>query len=125
MGDLNDNPDNTSITEGLRAKAKYRKVKEYDVFNPMAEIYRQGRGTTAYRDSWSLFDQILVNYGCLRKADSDFHFQKATIYNKKFLIQNKGKYKGYPKRTFDFDVYQSGYSDHLPVVAYFLKQVEP
>lgn len=124
MGDLNDDPTNKSLTECLRAEKKYRKVEDDDVFNPMSEIFSNGKGTTAYRDRWSLFDQILVSPGLLQKNDNSFFYQKATIYNKRYLIENKGKYKGYPKRTFNFDVYQGGYSDHLPVVAYILKVVE-
>jgi len=123
MGDLNDDPSNKSLTSCMVAKKKYQKVKKNDFFNPMYEIYDSGQGTTAYRDRWSLFDQIIVSHGLLRKSDPNFHFQKAVIYKKKYLIQPLGKYKGYPKRTFNFDVYQGGYSDHLPVIAYLLKAV--
>ena len=123
MGDLNDNPDNKSLTQCMNAKRKYKKVNEGEFYNPMYDIYQNGNGTTAYRDRWSLFDQIVVSEGLLRKSDENFHFQKAVVFNKKFLLETKGKYKGYPKRTFNFDVYQGGYSDHLPVVAYFLKQI--
>lgn len=122
MGDLNDDPINESVTNYIRAKKKEKSVQSGDFFNPMYKYYKKGIGSNAYRDRWSLFDQILVSSGLLNKKDG-VYFHKALIYNKKFLIQNFGKYKGYPFRTFDGAVYQGGYSDHLPVYVYLLKQV--
>ncbi|MCF6185374.1 MAG: endonuclease/exonuclease/phosphatase family protein, partial [Bacteroidales bacterium] len=33
-----------------------------------------------------------------------------------------GKYKGYPKRTFAFDRFQNGYSDHFPTYLFLIKE---
>jgi hypothetical protein len=123
MGDLNDDPSSISIKNYLKAKDKLSDLKPGDVFNPMADYYRRGLGSNAYRDSWSLFDQLMFSWGLTTKEGSGYHFQKAFVFNKKFLIQSSGQYKGYPFRTFSFDTYQAGYSDHFPSYALLVKKV--
>jgi hypothetical protein len=39
-----------------------------------------------------------------------------------YLFQDGGRYKGNPKRTHAGGVWLDGYSDHLPVVTYFVKK---
>jgi hypothetical protein len=38
------------------------------------------------------------------------------------MVQKSGRYKGYPLRTYDFDVYMRGYSDHFPVYVVLLRR---
>jgi hypothetical protein len=47
---------------------------------------------------------------------------KAKVFNKRFLTTRKGKYKGYPFRSFSFGNYRGGYSDHYPVYLYLIKE---
>jgi hypothetical protein len=35
------------------------------------------------------------------------------------MIENRGKYQGYPKRTYNGDRFRGGYSDHFPVALIF------
>ncbi|MFT6336942.1 MAG: putative extracellular nuclease [Halioglobus sp.] len=124
MGDFNDDPTSKSLKSVLRAKGKIKDVNSSsDMFNPMYDPYRRGLGSNAYRDNWSLFDQIIVSPGLLDKEDDGYFYYKAQIFNKKYLIQRSGQYKGYPFRTFSGDKYQAGYSDHFPVVVYLVKKV--
>lgn len=122
MGDLNDDPTSESIKLHLRAKFKQSEVNPGDVFNPMWDYYNRGLGSNAYRDSWSLFDQLIFNSAALIKNQKGYHYQKAFVFNKQFLIQNFGQYKGYPFRTFSGETYQGGYSDHFPVYALLVKE---
>jgi hypothetical protein len=39
-------------------------------------------------------------------------------------LQKTGKYKNYPKRTWDFNIYNAGYSDHFPTYITILKEVK-
>ena len=48
MGDFNDNPNNASI-------------KKLELLNPFLALFKNGYGSLAFRDSWSLFDQILLS----------------------------------------------------------------
>lgn len=123
MGDMNDDPNNKSMTSYLRCKSKIKSTGADDMFNPYHQLYKNGLGTTAWRDRWSLFDQIAVSHGLINNKTNGLQYHKAVIFNKKFLIQPWGKYKGYPFRTFDGDEYQGGYSDHFPVFIYLIKQV--
>ncbi len=123
MGDMNDDPVSPSIKQVLACKNKKENVKTGDLYNPMTEFYKKGFGTTAWRDAWSLFDQVIVSSGIVAKKQSGYRFYKAVVHNKPYLIQKTGKYKGYPFRTFNFDNYMSGYSDHLPVYIYLIKEL--
>lgn len=125
MGDFNDDPVNASIRQVLRSFPKVEKTRPGTFYNPWHSFYKKGFGTLAYRDAWSLFDQILISHSLLEKRKDRFHYFKSAIVNKPYLIQPMGHYRGYPYRTFDFDEYISGYSDHFPTVSYFVKPVEP
>jgi hypothetical protein len=88
------------------------------------DMYKKGIGTLAYQDAWGLFDQIIVSSGFLPKQQTGYFFQKASIFNKDFLVQKTGKFRGYSKRTWDGMTYNYGYSDHFPVYIMLLKKVD-
>jgi len=143
MGDFNDNPNNKSL-------------KHLKMYNPFLKLFNRGMGSMAYRDSWSLFDQILLNTnwsmeqekqgGRSKKAPDTSHLQpavaklnnqypinmqpssaarfdliycKSIIYRSAALTQQDGRYQGYPKRTWNGDQFNGGYSDHYPAVIIF------
>ena len=114
MGDVNDDPTSESVKSGLMAVADKDDAKIGRMYNPMEDFYRRGQGSNAYRDNWSLFDQMIFTPGWLDTEDDGYFFYRANIFNKQFLVQRKGQYKGYPFRTFSGSNYQSGYSDHYP-----------
>ncbi len=124
MGDLNDDPTSPSLTKVLKAKGKLSDVKESGLYNPWFDFYQSGIGTIAYQDSWGLFDQVVLSEAWLNKTQTGYHFYKAHIFNKEFLVQQTGRYKGYPKRTWDGTTYNYGYSDHFPVFVTMLKKVD-
>ncbi len=124
MGDLNDNPTSPSIKDVLKAQKDRDKVGLKGIYNPMIHFYVNGIGTNAYRDSWNLFDQIMVSKPLLEKDFSSYRFYKAGIFNKTYLIHNKGQYKGYPYRSFSDGGFTNGFSDHFPVYTYVIKAVK-
>ncbi len=124
MGDLNDDPVNASVAKVLGAKGERKDVKPGGMFNPWTPYFKQGIGTLAYNDSWNLFDQIIISSGWLEKNQSGFFFKEARIFSKQWMIQQEGRYKGYPKRTYDFNKYVGGYSDHFPTYTVFLKEIK-
>ncbi len=123
MGDLNDDPTSPSVTKVLGAKADRKKVKPGDLFNPWTAFLEKGIGTLAYRDSWNLFDQIMLSSGWLDLGPEHWRFYRAEIFNRDFLKEKFGQYKGYPHRSFDGGVWLNGYSDHFPVVVFLVKPV--
>ncbi|MDB4273692.1 endonuclease/exonuclease/phosphatase family protein [Algibacter sp.] len=124
MGDLNDDPTNPSVKNVLKAKKKRKKVDFKGLYNPFEKFYRDGLGTTAYRDNWSLFDQIIVSKTLLEKDYTSFRYYQAGIFNKNYLITPKGKYKGYPFRSWNDSGFSNGFSDHFPVYIYLIKEVK-
>jgi hypothetical protein len=123
MGDLNDDPVSPSVTKVLNAKANVDDVKPGGIFNPWINLYKKGIGTLAYQDAWGLFDQIMLGYPWLAKDQKGYFFYKQYIFNKEFLVENIGKYKGYPMRTWDGLTYRGGYSDHFPTYLMMVKKV--
>lgn len=124
MGDLNDDPVNKSLKDYIRAKAKVKKMKDGDMYNTMYDKYKQGDCTLAYRDAWNLFDQLIISEGLTGNDCSSFVFHKSYVYNKPYLRQKEGLYKGYPKRTHAGGKYLNGYSDHFPVYLVLKKEVK-
>jgi len=124
MGDFNDNPTNESVAENLNAKADKDDLKKNELYNPMAELFQKGVGSGAYRDKWFLFDMVILSQGLLGDPKEGYSFYKAHIYNKPFLKQKKGRFKGYPYRSFVGDTWMGGYSDHFPAYVYLIKAVE-
>ncbi len=124
MGDLNDNPTDESMVKILKCVDKKDKCQPGGLYNPWVDFYKKGIGTLGYNDSWSLFDQNVLSYGWLNKDQKGFFFQAAHIFKKDFMIQKTGKYKGYPKRTWDFNIYNAGYSDHFPTYLTLLKEIQ-
>ncbi len=123
MGDLNDNPTNKSVKAILKTSRDKKSLPLKGLYNPFEVYFSKGLGTTAYRDSWSLFDQIIVSKPLLKKDFSTFRFYKAGIFNKRYLTHRHGRYKGYPKRSFDHSGFTNGFSDHFPVYMYVIKEL--
>ncbi|MCB0804365.1 MAG: endonuclease/exonuclease/phosphatase family protein [Bacteroidales bacterium] len=121
MGDLNDDPVNPSVKEFLRASGSRKSLQDGDLYNPMYDLYRAGIGSLAYRDTWNLFDQIILSQGLLSEDRTQFSFYKAVVFNKNFLLQKEGSFAGYPFRTFVGDSYMGGYSDHFPVYVLLIR----
>lgn len=119
MGDMNDGPYNKSIKKEIGAVAQKEDLKKFGVYNPMEEMSNNGIGSLAYRDSWDLFDQILLTEPFINKDYSSWRFWKAGVYNKDFLIQKEGQYKGYPLRNSNG---VPGFSDHFPVYIYLIRE---
>lgn len=120
MGDLNDGTYNKSVKEGVGAKRRKEEVKEKGIYNPFEQMFYEGNATLFYRDAGDIFDQIMVSEPLIRSDRSSFRYWKAGIYNKPFLIQKDGQYKGYPLRHSANEV---GYSDHFPVYVYLYKEM--
>lgn len=125
MGDLNDDPTNSSVKDVLNAKNEKEDVELKGIYNPYENMFtKKGFGTTAYRDAWSLFDQIMFTKPLIEKDYSSFRFYKAGIYNKQYLTNKRGRWKGYPFRSFADGGFTDGFSDHFPVYVYLIKQVD-
>jgi len=122
MGDLNDDPIASSVKDILKTKKHRYTLRIKELYNPMEDMFRKGLGTLAWRDGWNLFDQIIISSELMKKEYSSYRFYKAGIYNKSYLANAQGPYKGYPNRSFGNGTFTGGYSDHFPVFVYLIKE---
>ena len=124
MGDLNDDPNNASLKKVLKATGVKKEVKEGGIYNPMEDLFRRGYSTLGYRDNINLFDQIFMTSPLLAndKDYSTWKFYQANIFNPSYLTQSSGQYKGYPYRSWGYEGFTGGYSDHYPVYIYLIRE---
>lgn len=125
MGDFNDDPFNYSIKKVLQTRSEKKGTGIQEFYNPMEKLLKSGMGTLAYRDNWNLFDQILISGSLLNSDYIEYGFYKAGIFNKSYLLTPDGQYAGYPFRSYGYGGYQGGYSDHLPVYCFLIKEIPP
>jgi len=122
MGDLNDDPIDQSVKTHLNATGTKEEAILPKLYNPMEDLYKKGIGSLAYQDKWNLFDQIIMTPEFLKQDKTSYRFHQAFIYNKPYLMQKEGKFKGYPFRTYVGNTFMGGYSDHFPVYIYLIKE---
>jgi hypothetical protein len=112
----------------LGGKLNIRDVRDPGhLFNPFFQLHKDGYGTLAYQDSWNLFDSILVN-GLLVNNTGGYQLWRPRgsrywgfIFDRPWLKQTSGQYRGYPLRTYVGNNFQDGFSDHFPVYIFIAK----
>lgn len=124
MGDLNDDPQDKSCAMVLGGLKNQEEVADGYFFNPFWTMLDKGIGSYCYRGGWDLFDQIIVSHSLLSQGGSKLKYLKCEVFNKEFLKQQDGQYRGYPHRTFSGGVFLNGYSDHFPVQIFLIKEVK-
>lgn len=122
MGDLNDDPFNESVATVLGAKKDSENLLDNELYNPFWKTLERGIGSLTYRDQWNLFDQIIISKELLNKERGKLKYWKSEVFNRSFLLQPEGRYKGSPLRTHGGGVWLNGYSDHLPTMIYLIKE---
>lgn len=113
MGDFNDDPTSKSVKNHL-VNANF--------YNPMERLISTGKGTLNHKQTWHLFDQIIFSRNFFNFYPGGHEFKYAEVFDKHFLKEWHGKYKGNPFRTYIGKWYQGGYSDHFPVYVYLKKE---
>lgn len=119
MGDMNDCPSDESLSMLLHAKRNIHQVEEGEYFNPFWILQDMGKGTSLHNHHWKLYDNIIVSRNMLDmtagvkglrivRIDQQFYGE---IFSRKFMMQS-----GQPRRSYIGNNFQSGYSDHLPVL---------
>ena len=123
LGDFNDDPTDNSIKKGLLKPVEDENNIFLPFFNPMETMFKKGWNSMSYRDGLHLFDQIILSSSLKNDISSadGYVFYRAGIFNPSYLISQKGRYKGYPLRSFENNRYAGGYSDHFPVYVELIK----
>ena len=119
MGDMNDNPEDRSMSVYLHGRERIEDVGEGDFFSPFLRMHKDGFGSQEYHGEWNIYDIILVNRALAAPAEgygicrSDaFHY--GYVFDPPFLTQQEGRFAGTPLRTLSGGQFLNGYSDHYP-----------
>ncbi len=127
MGDMNDNPQDESLAGYLHGRRTPGEVKEGDFFNPFWEMLDDGIGSLYYRGDPNIFDCILVSdalvdapAGSLRIVRQGLKYY-GRVFEKPYMTQQSGQYRGTPFRTFSNGRFINGYSDHYPTYIHLQK----
>lgn len=121
MGDLNDDPDDKSLLEGLKADywngdvTPRPKVDKNKLYNLAAGVKRSGSGSYYYKNEWEVIDQMIVNGALLDGKSKLVTRDVETVFNATFLTYKDKSGKNLPNRTYTGPVYRGGYSDHFPI----------
>jgi len=118
MGDFNDEPTNKSVMQILNATNKRKNVNYRDLYNLMFDMHNTGNeGSITYKDSWQMFDQIIVTPELLNKGTGYYlSYSDGKVYKgTEVLFTNPQTKLTGPNRTYDINSYPGGVSDHLPV----------
>lgn len=118
MGDFNDEPEDKSLLNTLKAKQIKKEINNDDLYNLLFLNNRKREyGTYKYQGIWSLIDHLIVNGRLLNNANSSHvNNREAYIYSENFLLEKDEKYYGVkPFRTSIGPRYNGGFSDHLPI----------
>lgn len=122
MGDFNDYPNNLSIFDIMRAKKEIADVNALDFYNPMNGLLDKGMGSYKHKGEWNFLDQFLLNKNLIKgNTKLQYEANSASTFKEEWMLETEEKYKGSPKRTFGGKKYLNGYSDHLPIYMYLIK----
>ena len=117
MGDFNDYPDDPSLYQVLRAHEPGPAGYPGDLINTTWGLHEDpNSGTYMYRGNWNVLDQIIISSGMQNRMGFDWVLNSTSAYKPDYLIEQEGKFAGWPYRMFRSGKYHGGYSDHLPVV---------
>lgn len=121
MGDMNDDPFDVSMTEGLHGVPEIGNVTDTDFFSPFYSMLKDGYGSLAYQGTWCLYDIIMVNSNLAHAQKGTYSIKPIVskkyygrVFRQPFMTEQEGKYVGQPFRTFSGGVFIGGYSDHYP-----------
>ena len=116
MGDFNDYPENSSLSEALNARNNFDEINNINLYNLSANFKKQNIGSNKYEGEWGVLDQIIVSGSLLNSEEKMFtSINDVHILNSDFLLEPDETYFGFkPKRTFSGYSYIGGFSDHLP-----------
>ncbi|MBR5043367.1 MAG: endonuclease/exonuclease/phosphatase family protein [Bacteroidales bacterium] len=121
MGDMNDNPQDVSMTEYLRGKEFREGLTDEDFFDPFLSMIKAGYASLYYQGGNNIFDIVMCNNALANAAPGSFQIQPIVknkfygrIFSKPFMTNQSGQYKGTPLRTFSGGSFVGGFSDHYP-----------
>jgi len=126
IGDLNDNPNNKSVADVLKAQKVSDKTKPETLYNLSYSNFENKEYSYYYHDynndkkEWNMFDQIIVSDHIIsKKTGLTLAEKKENIFKKDWMLYKNKSGEMLPNRTYGGKKYYGKYSDHLPVYINF------
>ena len=115
-GDFNDEPEEESMTEGLRTTENLESPAKNDLVNLMYEL-RFVTGTHSFQNKWGILDQFVVTGNFFDPlSPTSLTPSSVQIFDMPWLIIEGSTGALRPHRTYQGPKYIGGYSDHLPIL---------
>jgi hypothetical protein len=116
MGDFNDNPEDISLSEVLKAEPPSENIENKSLINLMFELAAKNEGSYCHEHNfpeWDNLDQIIISGTLfLKNSGIEVRLNKASIFRESWLLDPEGVR---PFPTYRGVHYFGGFSDHLPV----------
>jgi endonuclease/exonuclease/phosphatase family metal-dependent hydrolase len=116
VGDFNDEPDNISLRDHLRATPSKDKLVDGALFNSTASLAADKKGTFFYENEWELIDHIIVSPGLLdevgfqlKDGSTERIVRPELMYQPPYPKALARPSTSYSKNSF----HKNGYSDHI------------
>lgn len=126
MGDFNDEPNNKSITEALRAIPLYcdslSNTSQNTIYNTSYKTKMDGIGSFKYREFWNLIDQVMVSSELVYGSGYVYDCGSFEVLKPELMVTKSGNFKGAPFPTYGGKRYLGGYSDHFPIEIRLIKK---
>ncbi|MBS1686253.1 MAG: endonuclease/exonuclease/phosphatase family protein [Bacteroidetes bacterium] len=116
MGDLNDNPIDSSVSFILGAQELIEHPQTLALYDLMLKPYKAGQYSLKYKDENDVFDQFIVTGSLLDGVSTpQVTTPEGRILRQDWMLFKHPKYGPMPNRTYSGPIWHGGYSDHLPV----------
>ncbi|MFT7589238.1 MAG: putative extracellular nuclease, partial [Limisphaerales bacterium] len=116
MGDFNDEPQDNSLRETLRASLVLSTPENHKLYNLMGPADLKDEGTYNYRGNWNMLDQFIVTGNLLSPKSKWIATDCAARQEVWMMHYNSERDDHSPSRTYGGPNYYGGFSDHLPIV---------
>ena len=113
MGDFNDETDNKSMTQVLKAIPANTDAPQ-ELVNAFIGFDKEDKGSYNYRGNWNMLDQIILSDN-FYTSNGSWEFSDAVIFQEKWMMYNDPRNGATPSRTYGGPNYYGGFSDHLPI----------
>lgn len=122
-GDFNDEPDDISVKDVLKAHVDPAEATGNDLVNLSAPI-KYKFGTHSFAGEWGVLDHWIVSNSLLMGKSTSTRSNSVGIFDAPWLLTKNAAGTDVPLRTFQGPAYKGGFSDHLPIFLdlYFNRQ---
>jgi predicted extracellular nuclease len=112
MGDMNDEPENKSLSEVLEAAPPDSIARLYNLMFPFK---KQNKGSYNYQGNWNVLDNIVVSSSVLHERGFVLNDQLGQVFHETWMEYTNKNGNMSPNRTYGGPNYFGGVSDHFPV----------